>query len=115
MDKPHSKREQASYKKRKSKTQTNKILDRLTFSLKKHKQKVTRKLRQKLQQKTLPSSTPVSSPTTLKFGSFNVNGLDLEASWAVEELLRKHGFDVRFNKNHLINLKIIIIFNRFWL
>jgi hypothetical protein len=25
-----------------------------------------------------------------------VNGLDLEASWAVQELLEKRGFDVRY-------------------
>ena len=31
---------------------------------------------------------------TLKFGSFNVNGLDIEARWAVEQLLDTRGFDV---------------------
>ena len=31
---------------------------------------------------------------TLKFGSFNVNGLDIEASWAVEQLLDTRSFDV---------------------
>ena len=31
---------------------------------------------------------------TLKFGSFNVNGLDIKARWAVEQLLNTRGFDV---------------------
>ena len=39
----------------------------------------------------------VKAPVTkesLKFGSFNVNGLDIEARWAVEQLLDTRGFDV---------------------
>ena len=31
---------------------------------------------------------------TLHVGSINVNGLDMEASWAVSELLREKKFDV---------------------
>ena len=51
-------------------------------------------MRDKLQAKKVPTTkTPVDSQT-LKFGSFNVNGLDLEAGWAVEQLLTKRGFDV---------------------
>ena len=96
MDKTHSARRNLSYKNRKSKPQTNKILDRITFSPQKHKQKVTRKLREKLQQKTLPTPTSPKPKTTLKFGSFNVNGLDLEASWAVEQILKNRGFDVSY-------------------
>ena len=77
-----------------SKLRTNKIIDRLTFNPKKHKQKKTRELRQKLQKKTLKDPTRSISESSLKFGSFNINGLDFEASWAVEELVKKHGFDV---------------------
>jgi hypothetical protein len=98
MDKTPSLRSQKYHKKRNSKTQNNKILDGLTFSPQKHKQKVIRKLRQNLQQKTLPTPTQPKPKPTLKFESFNVNGLDLEASWAVEQLLTKRGFDVKSSK-----------------
>ena len=80
---------------RHNKPQTNKITDRLTYIPKKHKQKVRAALRQKLQQKAIKPVKPVPLPSVLKFGSFNVNGLDLEAAWAVEQLLKQRGFDVR--------------------
>ena len=83
-----------------AKVQTNRILDRITYNPKKHKQKVTRSLRQKLQKKRIPDPEPISQTTTLKIGSFNINGLDLETSWAVGELVKKHDFDV-------INLDVI--------
>ena len=77
-----------------SKLRTNKIIDRLTFNPKTHKQKKARELRQKLQKKTLKDPPRSVLESSLKFGSFNINGLDFEASWAVEELVKKHGFDV---------------------
>ena len=76
------------------KMRSAKLMDRLTFSPNKHKQKVTRKMRQDLQKKKISAARPALPKTTIKFGSFNVNGLDLETSWAVEELLKEHGFDV---------------------
>ena len=78
-----------------AKIQTPKILDRITFDPAKHKQKKTRELRQQLQQQKIPGPDP-SPTTTCLFGSFNLNGLDLETSWAVEQLVKKHEFDVRF-------------------
>ena len=98
MDKKHVVRSQVHLKARKSKPRTNKILDRITFNPKKHKQKRTKELRQKLQQKTLPPPTTRIPPPTLKFGSINLNGLDLETSWAVEQLLTTRGFDVSIAK-----------------
>ena len=78
------------------KVQTAKLLDRLTYCPNKHKQKFTRNLRQKLQRKlAIKEKTPEPS-SSLKFGSFNVNGLDLEASWAVEQLIFTRGFDVSY-------------------
>ena len=71
---------------RQTKTDSKKIIDRLTYNPGKHKQKQTRALRQKLQQKTTPPPKTTTPPQVIKFGSFNVNGLDLEAAWAVEEL-----------------------------
>ena len=70
-------------------------MDRLTFDPTKDKQKAMRRMRQALQQREIkdpPSSQP--SYPCIKFGSFNVNGLDIETSWAVGELLKKHEFDV---------------------
>ena len=77
------------------KMQTNKIMDKLTYSPEKHKQRVRKAMRQTLQKK--PSNhdpRTATPPVTTKFGSFNVNGLNLEACWAVQELLEKRGFDV---------------------
>ena len=81
-------------KNRISKTTPNKLVDRLTYSPKRHKQKVTKKLRQELQDKSLPSTTPATPAPTLLFGSFNVNGLDIEASWAIDQLIDRRGYDV---------------------
>ena len=92
MDKHHA-RSRELYRHR-HKARTNKIIDRLTYSPNKHKQKKTKDLRKKLQAKTLPDSLPLAPLKTLKFGSFNVNGLDIESSWAVEQLLDRRGYDV---------------------
>ena len=79
------------------KIQTPKVMDRLTYCPEKHKQKRMKDMRQQLQRKALPSVSKLPPPPTrLKFGSFNVNGLDLEACWAIQELLEKRGFDVSF-------------------
>ena len=95
MDLPKykSKTHSAHYHKRK--TASKKIVDKLTYNPSKHKQKVTRTLRKKLQQKTIPPVNQVlPPPPTVKFGSFNVNGLDVEAAWTIEQLLKQRGFDV---------------------
>ena len=80
------KRRQQNVYHRQTKTDSKKIIDRLTYNPGKHKQKQTRALRQKLQQKTIPPVKTTTPPQVIKFGSFNVNGLDLEAAWAVEQL-----------------------------
>ena len=89
------------------KIRTNKIVDRLSYIPKKHKQKNRRKMRQDLQSKAQVPSTVVPSVSTIKFGSFNINGLDFESSWAVEELLKSRGFDVGLflllNSSHSLN------------
>ena len=99
MKNEHGPRSQIYYKIKHRKIKTNKIIDRLTYCPNKHKQKFTKKLRQKLQEKNPPPPLVENPcPTTLKFGSFNVNGLDLEASWAVENLLKQRSFDVSIRK-----------------
>ena len=99
MDK-NKKSRHSRYVQKRAKVQTNRILDRITYNPKKHKQKVTRSLRQKLQKNRLPDPEPIRPTTTMKFGSFNINGLDLETSWAVEEIVKKHDFDVSSNKSN---------------
>ena len=79
------------------KTRTAKVLDRITYNPAKHKNKNVRELRHKLQQKVVKAKVAKEPATTLKFGSLNINGLDLEAGWAVEQLLATKGFDVRNN------------------
>ena len=79
---------------KRAKAQTNKIVSKLTYSPAKHKNKVVKHMRMRLQQKTIRVPDPPQPKTTLKFGSFNVNGLDLEVGWAVQQLIMKRGFDV---------------------
>ena len=81
---------------RQEKTNSRKIINKLTYNPAKHKQKRTKEARLLLQQRVIPNPKPVLPTTTIKFGSFNVNGLDLEAAWAVGELLKQKGFDVKF-------------------
>ena len=81
-------------RKRGKKTNTNKIVGRLTYSPQKHKQQYTRRLRKDLQSKTHTPSAPATPPVTIKFGSININGLDMEAGWAIEQLITKKKLDV---------------------
>ena len=84
---------------RQNKTNSKKIVDRLTYNPLKHKQTATKTLRAKLQQKKMTEKKQAIPSPKIKFGSFNVNGLDIEAAWAVEQLLTQRGFDVsHFNK-----------------
>ena len=89
---------------------SKKIVDKLTYNPGIHKQQKTRNLRKKLQQRTLPlNPPPPPPPQTIKFGSINVNGLDVEAAWAVEKLLKDRKFDVsllHLNIHKKIHFKI---------
>ena len=79
---------------RQTRVRTAKIMDRLTYTPTEHKRKETRKLRKTLQEKKVPPPKPTISRQAMKFGSFNVNGLNLEAGWAVQQLLNTRVFDV---------------------
>ena len=80
----------------KRKSNTKKIIDRINYDPGKHKQKKTRELREKLQRQNIPASpSPADTPTKIKFGSINVNGLDVETTWAVHKLIKERDFDVR--------------------
>ena len=77
------------------KLRTAKVLDRITYSPSKHKQKNVRKMRQQLMLRPCISSID-ESPTTpsIKFGSFNVNGMDAETFISIQNTLVSRGFDV---------------------
>ena len=65
--------------------------------------KAVKAMRQKLQTRTLPTIKPPDAKKTLKFASFNVNGLDLEVGWTIQQLLQTRGYDVSIKpqtKNH---------------
>ena len=94
----HNRRKSRQFTKRNN-ISTNKIADTLTYSPKKHKMKALRAMRQKLETRTLPTIKPPDAKKTLKFASFNVNGLDLEFGWTIQQLLLTHGYDVSKNKN----------------
>ena len=83
-----------SENKRYIKKRTRKIIDRLTYSPKKHKNKERRQLLERMRDKNKQNIEVPVTKDTLKFGSFNVNGLDIEARWAVEQILDIRGFDV---------------------
>ena len=56
---------------------------------------MTKKLRQKLALRpTPPTKAPPALKTSSTIGSININGMDIEANWAVGQLLKKHDFDV---------------------
>ena len=86
------------YLKARKKIPSRKIVTRIAYCPNTHKRKTQRQNLQKSAPSRKPEAVPQS--THLKFGSFNVNGLDLEANWAVEELLNKRKFDVSIKKYH---------------
>ena len=77
-----------------SKKRTSTNVDSLTYSPKKHKDKKKREMRQKLQEKILPTPKPPDITPPLKYRAFTVTGLDVEAGWAVSQLLTTRNFDV---------------------
>ena len=80
-----------------ARAQTNKIVSRLTYSPKKHKNRKVRQMRKRLQQQKPREVMRVLEPKAqIKFGSFNVNGLDIEVGWAIQQLLVTRGFDVSY-------------------
>ena len=96
------------------KKRTGRLIDRLTYCPAQHKRKYTKKLREKLQARrpTVPDPEP-SQASSLKFGSININGLDLEASWAVDQLISNRGYDVGIAETALF--MITDIYDRFLL
>ena len=74
---------------------SKKITDRLTYEPLKQKQKSRRKMREKLaSRKPVPKAPTPPPKTSLDVGAININGLDFESQWAVEQILIKHNLDV---------------------
>ena len=78
------------------KLNTNKTLDKITYTLETHKQKFTRSLRAKLQKQhvQVPKPSRSSLKSIMKFGSFNINGINIETVTAMEHILEEEKFDV---------------------
>ena len=82
---------------KRDKIRTAKLLDKITYNPLVHKQKVKRKLRQELQARLVDSqadSQDYQSYRNMKFGSINVNGLEIDANWAIRNIIDQRGFDV---------------------
>ena len=73
---------------------TAKYIDRLTYDPSRHKRKEVRKRLQALQARQMEQHVPPDPKQVVKFGSININGLDLDSGWAVQELLKNKELDV---------------------
>ena len=80
---------------KKARIRTAKIMDRLTFSPRKHKRKETRKRLKALQDRSPSPVKPPDCSPNIKFGSININGMSVKTGWAVQEILRTREFDLR--------------------
>ena len=59
-------------------------------------------MRKEFQAMKAPSIKAAVTNQTLKFGSLNINGLDIEAGWAAQQLLTNRGFDVSLIHKYII-------------
>ena len=76
--------------------QSRRIISEITYSPVKHKNKDMRYLRRELAKRKLQNTKPPSEGgmTEIKFGSINLDGLDMETYHAVSEIIKKYQFDV---------------------
>ena len=75
------------------KKRTTRVVDRLIYCPAQHKQKQKKLLRKKLRSKR-PTDQVIREPSTkIKVGSINLNGLDLETGWAVEQIIDNYKLD----------------------
>ena len=88
----------------KRRIQTNKLIDRLLYDGKKQRKKgpKARKLANREINGAKDSVSVSDVSPNLRFGSFNVRGLDQETFWAVEEMVLSRDFDVtNFEINYM--------------
>ena len=57
-------------------------------------QKYDKTLRKKLTERAPSPQTRPTPVTTLSLGSININGLDMEATWAIEQLIKRYSLEV---------------------
>ena len=92
-------------KRTRKRMETRQTINKLTYNPAKHKNKFRRELRLQLREKRAPNIKSIKLPSSeLKFGSFNVDGLGLDAAFAAVDLLHSRKFDV----------SITLIFNIFY-
>ena len=80
------------------------IRNRLGYSPKVH-EKFTKESRKVLKARRSELPLIAEQATRLKFGSFNVRGLDLETAWVIQNIIKHRGFDVG-TKQCKINTKM---------
>ena len=81
---------------------TNKIISRLTYNPVKAQAAVHQKIEREAQElHSCPQLCPIVT-TTLGVGSDNIHGLDMEATWAAQQLLDSYTLDVSDSGNHLM-------------
>ena len=89
------------------KKRTTKLIDRLSYSPAKHKQKDKKSLRKMLQSQKPPDQSIREPSTKIKIGSINLNGLDLETGWAVEQIITNYELDASIILVQILKIKII--------
>ena len=90
---------------KRDKIRTAKLLDKITYNPLVHKQKVKRKLRQELQARLVDSRADTQDYQcyrNMKFGSINVNGLEIDSNWAIRNIIDQRGFDVGSSFDYII-------------
>ena len=88
-----------------NKTATNKSIDKLTYCPKKHKQKFVRKLRQQLQATTVAANVKSKEPVkVLKFGSWNLDGIEAGTIETLENMIEQEDLDVRVRLASLLKI-----------
>ena len=78
----------------KRRLETRQTINKITYNPNKHKNQSMRNLRSQLKDKKTANNNPKKPTHELKFGSFNVDGLGLDAAFAAIGLLHGRGFDV---------------------
>ena len=79
---------------RKKRNRSNQIVSRLSYCPTKDKGRYTGKLRAQLQAKELPSTVSPVPISTIEIGAININGMDMESSWALEQIVSKYNLQV---------------------
>ena len=102
MERTHSKRRKLEYKRRRNK----RIAAKQTKAQLSTRHKFSRELRKKLRAPNVQQPPPDPPEDTLLFGSFNVDGLDLDNFDAIKTVLELNKFDVGTLKLHWIIYKI---------